>query len=94
MWVWDETKNLANRKKHSISFETARLVFLDPYALSVPDPYPYEVRWRTFGMIANQLVLVVHTDPKDRAGGQHIGRIISARKATKSERRAYQDDTI
>lgn len=94
MWVWDEAKNKANRKKHHISFETAKLVFLDQFALSVPDPFPHEVRWRTFGMIANQLILVVHTEPQDDGSGGAVGRIISARKATKPELRAYQDDSL
>ncbi len=36
-FVWDETKNRANKAKHGVSFETARGVFDDPLHLSIPD---------------------------------------------------------
>jgi len=36
-FVWDEAKDRRNRSKHKVSFETARLVFEDPFAMSVPD---------------------------------------------------------
>ena len=93
-WVWSAAKDKRNRVKHSISFDTAMLVFLDQYALTVPDPFPDEVRLRTFGMIANQIILVVHTEPEPVGEGVLVGRIISARKATSEERRAYQDEAL
>lgn len=49
--VWDEAKNRANRLKHGVSFETARLVFDDPFHVSVPDRHEHgEERWTTIGL--------------------------------------------
>ena len=85
-------KNQANRRAHGLRFETARLVFDDPYAASRRDPYPDEPRWQTIGMAGNVVLLVVHTRPEpDSETGEEIGRIISARKATMHERRAYEE---
>ena len=67
-------------------------VFDDPISATQGDPYPHERRWRTVGMVGTQVVMVVHTWPDvDMATGEEIGRIISARKATRHERRAYEE---
>jgi uncharacterized DUF497 family protein len=90
-WTWDARKDAANRRKHRISFATARLVFDDPLHLSQPDPHPDVDRWRTLGAVGHVVLLVVHTEPtQPREGGEPIGRSISARKATPRERRAYE----
>ena len=86
-WKWDPEKARINRRKHGVSFETASLVFDDPLSVSQPDPYPYELRWRTAGMVGNVVLLVVHTGLQ---GDPEIGRIITARKATSRERMAYE----
>jgi uncharacterized protein len=102
-WNWDSGKDRANRRKHGLGFATAQQVFDDPLALSVPDPYPLEERWRTVGMIGTVVVLVVHTAPEpaahisspgDGGTGEETGRIISARKATAHERKAYEEGTL
>ena len=86
---WDENKNEANKRKHAISFETARLVFNDPLRTSVPDEHPDGDRWHTLGTVDGVvLLLVVHTY---REEDEEIIRIISARKATAPERRHYED---
>jgi uncharacterized protein len=85
IWTWDDAKSRANKRVHRLTFETAQLVFNDPLSLSRRDPYPREDRWQTMGMIGNVVVFVVHTWPEDG-----FGRIISARKATAHERRAYE----
>jgi len=91
-WVWTVEKNKINKKKHGLSFDTAQLVFDDPLALSKRDTHPEEERWQTVGVIGATVVLVVHTWPEDDSGtGEEVGRIISARKATKYERRAYEE---
>ena len=52
----------------------------------------YEQRWQTIGMVGTQVVMVVHSWPDfDRETGEEIGRIISARKATRHEREAYEE---
>lgn len=91
-WIWDPAKNARNRQRHGLSFEVARQVFNDPLAASRRDPYPEEERWQTIGMIESVIVMVIHTYPRpDKKSGEEVGRIISARKATKHERRAYEE---
>ncbi len=87
-WTWDPNKNRGNRQKHRIIFETAQLVFRDPYHLSAEDLYRYEQRWRTIGVVNQTAIIVVHTLP---ALSAESGRIISARKANSHERRVYEE---
>jgi uncharacterized DUF497 family protein len=91
-WIWTEEKNRINKRDHQLSFETAQLVFRDPLAASRHDPYPDEERWQTLGVIGHVVVFVVHTWPEPHPHtGEEVGRIISARKATAHERRAYEE---
>ena len=91
-WTWDQAKNRANLQSHGLSFEAAIFVFDDPMSATRVDPYRYEQRWRTIGMVGTQVVMVVHSWPDlDRETGEEIGRIISARKATRHEREAYEE---
>jgi len=91
LFDWDPDKARANLKKHTILFEVASTVFSDPLHLSVPESSSGEQRWVTIGHAANGLTLVVvHTYRFDRARGEVI-RIISARKATKNERKQYEE---
>jgi uncharacterized protein len=92
---WDEEKNRRNHDKHGVSFETATLVFEDPYSLTQRDLLSEdEDRWITLGTIESRTVLfVVHTW-LDRNIGQEteeIIRIISARRATPRERKQYEE---
>jgi uncharacterized DUF497 family protein len=90
--MWDPVKAAANRPKHRVSFETAVLVFDDPFHASKLDPHADDDRWRTIGLVGSVVLMVVHTLPEAASGGEDmIGRIISARKATASERRAYEE---
>ncbi len=85
---WDEKKNTSNARKHKVSFEEARSVFLDEEAILYEDPdHPAdETRYLLLGLSLNLRVLVVvHCVRED---GDLI-RIISARKATTNEREAY-----
>ena len=91
VFEWDENKNRGNKKKHGVSFEVAKLVFDDPRLLSHLDPRQRygEERWQSIGSAGGQVVLlVVHTVYEDD-DGEEIIRIISARKAKASERKAY-----
>jgi uncharacterized DUF497 family protein len=89
IYEWDENKNKTNKAKHGVSFETAKLVFEDPYHMSIQDRYESgEERWQTMGYIGGVLLLLVaHT--VSSSGSKEVIRIISARKATKQERRRY-----
>ena len=90
-WTWDEEKNRINKVDHRISFETAKLVFDDPLALTRHDPHPDGDRWQTVGLIGTVAIFVVHTWPDSDDDSEEVGRIISARKATPHERRAYEE---
>lgn len=71
------------------------LVFADPLAVSRCDRYFGEERWQTLGLVGSVVILVVHTWPEyDPESDEEIGRIISARKATKYERRIYEEGDI
>ncbi len=97
---WDKAKNLSNRRKHGVSFEEASQVFCDPLYVSVQDRIEGgEVRWQTFGLVENLLLLTVaHTVREEREDGTDydksvdVIRIISARPATRKERRRYEDE--
>ncbi len=87
---WDENKNQINQEKHKISFEEAKTVFYDEEALLITDPdhSDEEDRFllRGFSAEANMLV-VVHC----YRSNDSVIQIISARKATKNERKQYED---
>lgn len=85
---WDEAKSAANRRKHGVSFEEAKSVFADDFARLIADPEhsESEVRFVLLGMSAHLRVLVVCHCYRH---GDTI-RIISARKADKSERQQYE----
>ncbi|MFZ0804056.1 MAG: BrnT family toxin [Terriglobales bacterium] len=86
-FTWDERKNRVNQQKHGVSFETAILVFDDPYNLTRQDrEVEGEPRWQTIGMVKGvHMLLVAHTVSED----EEVVHIISARKATRRERSIY-----
>jgi len=87
---WDENKNSLNKKKHGISFEEATSVFYDELAVQFYDEthsYLDEDRFLLLGMSNKAKVLMVcHCEIEQ---GDKL-RIISARKATKNEKKFYQ----
>jgi len=88
---WDEEKAKANLRKHRVSFEEAKTIFNDPSLLTFPDPEHSisEQRYLNIGLSSKGRVLVlIHTER-----GETI-RIISCRKATLSERRAYEEANL
>ena len=90
-FTWDENKNRQNLHKHDVRFETAVLVFDDPYALTQrDDAFTDEERWITVGSIGpGSILLVVHTIGEERQ--EEVIRIISARAAASYERKAYEE---
>ncbi|MEB4592474.1 BrnT family toxin [Candidatus Thiothrix sp. Deng01] len=89
---WDTKKAAVNLKKHGISFEEARSVFYDEFAVQFYDDghSDNEDRFLMLGLSReSNILLVCHCERDD---GQTI-RIISARKATKNERKLYKGST-
>ena len=88
---WDETKNRLNLRKHDVRFETAVLVFDDPYAITQRDrSFDDEERWITVGAIGpGSILLVVHTFYEEH--DEEVIRVISARAAESHERRSYEE---
>jgi uncharacterized protein len=81
---WDEEKRLTNLRKHGVDFVDVPSVFDTDVVTVEDDRYNYgEQRFVTFGLLNGREIAVVHTDD-----GNSI-RIISARRATKHERRNY-----
>jgi len=88
---WDKNKEKINIQKHGVTFEQASFVFTDQFALNRFDDEHSEDedRWVLLGKSLNEtLLLVVHTF-RDNDGIEFV-RIISARKATKKEKKVYQ----
>ena len=87
---WDATKNESNQKKHGVSFEEAKSVFLDGFARLIADPDHSETEDR-FILIGfsrrTRLLVVCHCYLEE----DDVIHIISARKAEKSERNTYEN---
>jgi uncharacterized DUF497 family protein len=86
---WDSRKDAANLRKHGVSFEEAATVFLDEHALLIADPEhsKEEERFILLGLSASlKLLVVVHCYRESN----EVVRLISARKATRPERRQYE----
>ena len=84
---WDENKARLNLTNHDISFDEAKTIFDDPLYVDFfdPDHSDSENRYLRFGMSdQHRLLLVSHTERGDTL------RIISARLATKNERKTYE----
>jgi uncharacterized protein len=86
---WDDEKAKSNFKKHGVSFEEGTTIFNDPAIATISDPdhSKDEERYISIGIsIIRRLLTVVHTERKERI------RLISARKATKAERKNYDNN--
>ncbi len=88
-FLWDPKKNKSNQKKHRVSFEEAKSCFYDPMHILISDPdhSKTEDRMILLGISAlSNLLVVVHVDKSE-----NVIRIISARKATRKERKVYEE---
>jgi uncharacterized DUF497 family protein len=86
---WDRRKETANRKKHGVSFTEAKTAFFDENARVIADPdhSDEEDRFILLGLSSQlRLLVVCHCFRED----QDTIRIISARKANRSEQREYE----
>jgi uncharacterized protein len=86
---WDETKAKWNFRKHGVSFEEAKTIFNDPFAITINDPghSDSEDHFLDIGQSAKTRVLVVWYIER----GENI-RIIGSRKTTRAERRSYEKE--
>ncbi len=82
---WDENKNNLNIEKHGISFEKAKSIFDDVNNITEQTNRNDEYRYKTVGLIFEKLFTVIYTVRSS------IFRIISARRANKSEEKKYND---
>jgi uncharacterized DUF497 family protein len=86
---WDPGKAAANLRKHDVSFEEASECFVDPLALVVDEPR-YPERLILIGVSKRRRLIFTVYAERDAA----TIRIISARRATRLERRHYEEDDI
>ncbi len=85
-YQWDPTKARANLAKHGVTFADAVGVFQDPRAITLDDPHPDEDRYVTLGLdFLGRVVVVCWTWRNEEVR-------ISARRATQSEQREYQEE--
>ena len=91
VFEWDSEKNKSNIDKHGISFEQAQEIFDDPLHISILDErfQYFEERWITMGQTQDGDILVVAHLYVVEKEDEKI-RIISARNATRKERKAYE----
>ena len=97
IFEWDDDKAATNLLKHGVAFELAEEVWNDPAHIIVFDRRENnEERWHAIGLVRAVLILtVVHTYPanwetdENREGDEQV-RIVSARKATRDERKRYE----
>lgn len=85
---WNPEKAVTNLRKHNISFQEAATVFDDSLSVTFPDPDHSigEDRYVIIGMSRlGELLVISHTDRENRT------RIISARRATRQEKRFYEE---
>ncbi len=88
-FAWDQKKASNNLAKHGVSFEEAATVFGDALSNTFPDPdhSMAEQRFIIIGLSEQgRIVVVAHTDDGD------VVRIMSAREATRGERKFYEED--
>ena len=84
---WDSRKARSNLAKHGVGFQEASTIFGDPLSLTIPDPEHSlsEERYITVGRaFSGKLLVVVHTERGDNI------HIISARRASRRERKFYE----
>lgn len=88
LFEWDPVKATENVAQHDVTFDEATEVFGDPLSLSMPDPDHShgEERYVVLGVSRRwRLLVVCYAERGSRT------RIISARRATRSERRQYEE---
>jgi uncharacterized DUF497 family protein len=89
VFEWDNVKAKANKRKHRVSFEEAATAFGDPLSITIRDP-DHSAREKRFVLVGRthkgKTAVVVHTELRNGI------RIISARRASRREVRAYEEE--
>jgi uncharacterized DUF497 family protein len=85
---WDQPKSRQNRKKHGVSFHEGATAFADEFSFTIPDP-EHSIGEHRFLLLgrgsSGNLLVISHTERGDRI------RIINVRRATKRERKLYEN---
>lgn len=91
IFEWDKRKADVNKRKHGVSFDEAQTIFMDALSIIMPDVNHSddEERWLIIGMSNKNRVLVVSYTER----GERI-RLISADKASRNERKQYEEDYL
>jgi uncharacterized protein len=91
MFTWDPQKAIINFRKHGVSFEEAAMVFGDTSALEWEDPEysDAEIRYKCLGASPAHRILMVAYKIRSIANDDHEIRIVSARQASRKERKTY-----
>ena len=90
VFEWDARKAEVNARKHGVTFDEATTVFGDPHAMLMADPdhSGREIRYLLLGLTTrHRLLVVAFVDRPPRT------RLISARRATRRERRRYEEES-
>ena len=84
---WDENKRNSNIKKHGIDFRKIKHVITDPNSITeqIKGQQHREIRYKTTGTYNKNVIIIIYTERKTKC------RIISARRANKTERNEYHD---
>lgn len=85
---WDEEKAARNNDKHGVSFEEAVTIFHDPLSITIDDPDHSSGEQRFIEVVASENYEVLVVSFMERGGRI---RLISCRKATRQERRQYEE---
>ena len=82
-YEWDENKRQSNIDKHGVDFADLESLFAGVTVTLLDDRFSHEERFITFGLLSGIVLAVAHTESDE------VIRIISARKGTKNEEKAY-----
>lgn len=92
IFEWDKNKASSNFRKHRVSFDEAKTIFRDESLVTFADDFHSNIERRFISIgfsEKSRVLLVVHTEVDGTVNKNHI-RIISSRKATKSEQDIYE----
>ncbi len=85
-WTWYPDKDAINRRKHRLPLSIGEVALADPLALTRNDTHPDGDQWVTLCQAGGVVLTIIQT----WLDNDRLGRIISARKATRHERKAYE----